>query len=63
MLAIESVRSTWQKVAASRPARVAGLLAIFAIGTVLAEAGYRTFLTSFENFINVAPAGVPDTVT
>jgi nucleobase:cation symporter-1, NCS1 family len=53
MLAIESVRSTWQRVAASRPARVAGLLVIFAIGTVLAEAGYRTFLTSFENFINV----------
>jgi NCS1 family nucleobase:cation symporter-1 len=53
MLAIESVRSTWQKVAASRTARVTGLLLIFAIGTVLAEAGYRTFLTSFENFINV----------
>ncbi|MGI8452172.1 MAG: purine-cytosine permease family protein [Streptosporangiaceae bacterium] len=53
MLALESVRSTWQKVTASRTARVVGLLVIFVIGTVLAEAGYRTFLTSFENFINV----------
>jgi NCS1 family nucleobase:cation symporter-1 len=53
MLAVESVRSTWQKVAASRTARVLGLLLIFAIGTALALAGYKTFLTSFENFINV----------
>jgi nucleobase:cation symporter-1, NCS1 family len=53
MLGAESVRSTWQRVSASRAARVAGLLLIFVIGTVLAEAGYRTFLTSFENFINV----------
>jgi nucleobase:cation symporter-1, NCS1 family len=53
MLALESVRSTWQKVAASRTARVIGLVIIFAIGTVLAETGYKTFLNSFENFINV----------
>jgi nucleobase:cation symporter-1, NCS1 family len=53
MLAIESVRSTWQKVAASRAARITGLLVIFAIGTILAEAGYRTFLSSFEDFISV----------
>ena len=53
MLAIESVRSTWQKVAASRTARVIGLVIIFAIGTVLAETGYKTFLNSFENFIDV----------
>jgi NCS1 family nucleobase:cation symporter-1 len=53
MLALESVRSTWQKVVASRTARVAGLLVIFVIATVLAESGYKTFLTSFENFINV----------
>ena len=39
--------------AASRTARVTGLLLMFAVGTILAEAGYRTFLTSFENFINV----------
>jgi hypothetical protein len=42
MLAVESVRSTWQKVAASRTARVTGLLLIFVIGTILAEAGYKT---------------------
>jgi NCS1 family nucleobase:cation symporter-1 len=53
MLALESVRSTFQKVVASRAARVVGLLIIFIIATVLAEAGYKTFLTSFENFINV----------
>jgi NCS1 family nucleobase:cation symporter-1 len=53
MLAIESVRSTFQKVVASRIARVAGLLLVFVIATVLAETGYKTFLTSFENFINV----------
>jgi NCS1 family nucleobase:cation symporter-1 len=53
MLAIESVRSTWQKVAASRAARVVGLLVIFAIGTILAETGYKTFLNSFEDFIDV----------
>jgi nucleobase:cation symporter-1, NCS1 family len=53
MLALESVRSTWQKVVASRTARVIGLLVIFVIATVLAEAGYNTFLTSFENFIDV----------
>jgi purine-cytosine permease-like protein len=39
--------------AASRTARVIGLLVIFAIGTALALAGYKTFLTSFENFINL----------
>jgi NCS1 family nucleobase:cation symporter-1 len=53
MLGLESVRSTFQKVAASRISRVIGLLAVFAIATVLAETGYRTFLTSFENFIDV----------
>ncbi len=26
---------------------------MFIIGTVLAELGYKTFLTSFEDFINV----------
>ena len=53
MLAIESVRSAFQKVAASRIARVIGLLVIFVIATVLAETGYKTFLNSFENFIDV----------
>jgi NCS1 family nucleobase:cation symporter-1 len=53
MLALESVRSTFQKVVASRAARVIGLLVIFIAATILAEAGYKTFLTSFEDFINV----------
>lgn len=53
MLAIESVRSTWQQVAASRTARVIGLLLIFTTGTALALTGYRTFLTTFEAFISV----------
>ncbi len=53
MLAVESVRSTWQKVAASRVARTIGLVLVFAIATVLALSGYKTFLTSFENFIDV----------
>jgi nucleobase:cation symporter-1, NCS1 family len=33
--------------------RIGGILLIFAIGTVLALLGYSSFLTSFENFINV----------
>jgi nucleobase:cation symporter-1, NCS1 family len=53
MLALESVRSAFQRVTASRTARLIGLLIVFAIATVLAETGYKTFLTSFENFINV----------
>jgi nucleobase:cation symporter-1, NCS1 family len=53
MLALESVRSTFQKVIASRAARVIGLLVIFIAATILAESGYKTFLTSFEDFINV----------
>jgi nucleobase:cation symporter-1, NCS1 family len=53
MLAVESVRSVFQKVTASRTARLVGLLLIFVIATILAETGYKTFLTSFENFINV----------
>jgi nucleobase:cation symporter-1, NCS1 family len=53
MLAIESVRSSWQRVVASKTARIIGLLIVFTIATVLAEAGYKTFLTSFEDFINV----------
>jgi len=53
MLALESVRSTFQRVIASRTARVIGLLVMFIVATILAEAGYKTFLTSFENFIDV----------
>ena len=53
MLSLESVRSTFQKVVASRTARITGLLVMFVAATILAETGYKTFLTSFENFINV----------
>jgi NCS1 family nucleobase:cation symporter-1 len=53
MLGLETVRSTFQKVVASRTARVIGLVVVFAVATVLAETGYKTFLTSFENFIDV----------
>jgi nucleobase:cation symporter-1, NCS1 family len=53
MLALESVRSTFQRVIASRTARVVGLLVMFIVATILAESGYKTFLTSFENFIDV----------
>lgn len=53
MLAVESVRSAIQRVVASRVARVAGLLFIFVVATVLAETGYKTFLNSFEDFIDV----------
>jgi nucleobase:cation symporter-1, NCS1 family len=53
MLAVESVRSAFQRVVASRTARVIGLLAMFVIATVLAETGYKTFLNSFEDFIDV----------
>jgi NCS1 family nucleobase:cation symporter-1 len=53
MLAVESVRSAWQRVTASRTARLAGVLIVFAIATVLAETGYKPVLTSFENFISV----------
>ncbi|MHB8331643.1 MAG: purine-cytosine permease family protein, partial [Candidatus Dormibacteria bacterium] len=49
MLAVESVRSSWQRVVASRTARVVGLVVMFVVGVLLAETGYQTFLTSFEN--------------
>jgi hypothetical protein len=35
------------------PAARGVLLLVFIIATVLAETGYKTFLTSFENFIDV----------
>jgi len=38
---------------ARQAVRVVGLLVLFAVGTILALLGYKTFLTSFENFINV----------
>jgi len=56
MMAIVSLGSNSRHVmkASSRQAiRVGGILVVFAIGTVLALLGYSSFLTSFENFINV----------
>jgi nucleobase:cation symporter-1, NCS1 family len=53
MLAVETLRGTWQRVRGSRVARCAGIVLIFLISAILAETGYRTFLTSFENFIDV----------
>jgi nucleobase:cation symporter-1, NCS1 family len=53
MLAVETFRGTFQKVRGSRAARCVGIMLIFLISAVLAETGYKTFLTSFEDFINV----------
>jgi nucleobase:cation symporter-1, NCS1 family len=53
MLSIESARSTWQRVTASRLARIAGIMFIFVVATILAVSGYRTFLTDFTNFLDV----------
>jgi len=41
MLSLESVRSTFQKVVASRTARITGLLVMFVAATILAETGTR----------------------
>jgi len=56
MMAVTSLGSNSKHVMkeSSRQAiRVGGIIAIFAIGTGLALLGYSSFLTSFENFINV----------
>jgi nucleobase:cation symporter-1, NCS1 family len=53
MLSWESVRSTWQKVTLSRLARVAGVLLISGISLVLALLGWRSFVTTFSNFLSV----------
>src|ERR1700722_16519945 len=53
MLSLESVRSTFQKVAASRTGPVRGPLIMFALAPILAETGDTTLLTSFDDFINV----------
>ncbi len=53
MLSIESARSTWQRVVASRLARVIGVMAIFVVSTVIAIIGYKSFITTFSNFLNV----------
>ena len=56
MLAFASLGSFSKKfmAAPSRMAvRLTGILIIFLAGTILAMLGYKTFLQSFENFINV----------
>ncbi len=56
MLAFASLGSFSKKfmAAQSRQAvRVTGILIIFLAGTILAVLGYKSFLTSFENFIGV----------
>src|SRR5580693_3623265 len=56
MLAFASLGSFSKKfmAASSRLAvRLTGILLIFVTGTILAVLGYKTFLTSFENFIGV----------
>lgn len=56
MMAIASLSSDIERIMegkARQIVRVVGLLVMFAIGTVLALLGYKTFLTSFENFLDV----------
>jgi NCS1 family nucleobase:cation symporter-1 len=56
MMAVASLGSNSKHVMkeSSRQAiRIGGILLIFAIGTGLALLGYSSFLTSFENFIDV----------
>jgi NCS1 family nucleobase:cation symporter-1 len=56
MMALASLGSNSKRIMkeSSRQAiRVGGILLIFAIGTGLALLGYSSFLTSFENFIDV----------
>jgi NCS1 family nucleobase:cation symporter-1 len=56
MMAFAGLGSNVKKMMArqSRQAvRVAGILVVFVIGTALAMVGYASFLTSFENFIDV----------
>ncbi len=53
MLSWEAIRSTWQQVKLSRTARVVGVLLISAIALVLALLGWRSFVNSFSNFLDV----------
>jgi nucleobase:cation symporter-1, NCS1 family len=53
MLSWESVRSTWQRVELSRLARVTGVLLISAMALVLALLGWKSFVTTFSNFLDV----------
>jgi nucleobase:cation symporter-1, NCS1 family len=53
MLSWEAIRSTWQQVRLSRAARIGGVLLISAIALVLALLGWRSFVNSFSNFLDV----------
>jgi NCS1 family nucleobase:cation symporter-1 len=53
MLSWESVRSTWQQVRLSRIARVVGVLLISGVAIVLALLGWRSFVNTFSNFLDV----------
>ncbi len=53
MLSWEAVRSTWQQVRLSRIARVIGVLLISVISLVLALLGWKSFVNTFSNFLDV----------
>ena len=53
MLSWDSVRSTWQQVKLSRLARVVGVLLISGVAILLALLGWRSFVTTFSNFLDV----------
>jgi len=56
MMAVASLGSNskhMMKEGSRQAIRVGGIIAVFAIATGLALLGYSSFLTSFENFINV----------
>ena len=56
MLAFASLGSFSKKFMAAQArqaVRLTGILIIFVTGTILAVLGYKSFLTSFENFIGV----------
>jgi nucleobase:cation symporter-1, NCS1 family len=53
MLSWEAVRSTWQRVGLSRRARVIGVLLISAVALLLALLGWKSFVTTFSNFLDV----------
>jgi nucleobase:cation symporter-1, NCS1 family len=53
MLSWEAVRSTWQRVGLSRRARVVGVLLISAVALLLALLGWKSFVTTFSNFLDV----------
>ena len=53
MLSWDSVRSTWQQVALSRIARVVGVMLISGVALLLALLGWRSFVNTFSNFLNV----------